>query len=410
MKILVISDLHVGMKARALDFCTSTSGSTSPLVEDYISDLKDHVTKVGLEATHLVIAGDITETAEPSEFRLASERIKDVQETFGIEQKNTFFVPGNHDSNWSHEQEASENGKSETESREQKYTNIRESTFFNEILSNAAYSNYYQDPYASIWVNDEIIVLGINSSAYDKYSKEIKFGEVNLKCLETIEHNLNNIIPKDNKKRFRLLLTHHHPVQYTDRTFEEPDYSQMKNAEDFLKFASRNEFDFIVHGHKHIPRFDSKLHNEGHCVNILSSGSFSAQLKEWHNGVANFLHIIEHKDYCEENGYSRGEVKTWAYFKNHKWKKSISERDYISHKEHFGFIASKHKIIKILKSIINKVSKDKDHVRWSDILENEPNLMYCNRKLLHKCVSELANEMGIEMMPGKLDDFILWME
>ncbi|WP_420262644.1 hypothetical protein, partial [Citrobacter portucalensis] len=75
MKILVISDLHVGTTARAKDFCTEVSGA-SAITENFIDEFRDLVKLEGITATHLLIAGDITNRAEMYEFEVAAQRIK----------------------------------------------------------------------------------------------------------------------------------------------------------------------------------------------------------------------------------------------------------------------------------------------------------------------------------------------
>lgn len=407
MKILVISDLHVGETARAKDFCTGDSGLTA-LAEDFIQDLKDLVENEKIEATHLLIAGDITNKAEIAEFEIAASRIQDIMNIFNINAKNVFFVPGNHDGNWQHEKDSFSRKDTNEKVISSKYINIKNNDFFESLLKNAELNSYYNDPYSSIWNSDDLIIVGVNSSAYDSCNKDVKFGEVNLKCLQKLEQELLSISTVD-KKKLKILLTHHHPKNYTDRTFPDADLSEMKNAEDFLKFANKNEFDFIVHGHKHIPRFTYN-HSDGYVVNILSAGSFSAQLKDWHNGVPNFFHIIEHHDYCQDDGISRGKVTSWSYFTSHKWKKSLNERDYISHEEFFGKISSKKKLKDILKKIIQDVFKNKDHIRWSDFLLVDSSLNYCNRELLLTIIDELSFDLKYELQPTKNDDFILWAE
>ncbi|VXC71584.1 conserved hypothetical protein [Enterobacterales bacterium 8AC] len=353
MKILVISDLHVGTTARAKDFCTLNSDSASAITENFIDDFKELVQSENLSATHLLIAGDITDRGEISEFEMAAERIQDIINILNIDIKNVFFVPGNHDGNWVHERESSSRGDKLEKVRSAKYINIKSNDFFSSILDNSVFSSYYKDPFSAIWESDEIVVVGVNSSAYDSCDKEIKFGEVDLKCLSTLQQKLLEMKEKKDR-RLKILLTHHHPKIYTDRTFPDADLSQMKNAEDFLHFASMNEFNFIVHGHKHIPRFNFQIDADGYAVNILSAGSFSAQLKDWHNGVANFIHLIEHHDFCPENNYSRGRVISWSYFTNHKWKRSLYDRDRISHEEYFGSVLSKSKLKRILKKEISE--------------------------------------------------------
>lgn len=406
MKMLVISDLHVGTTARAKDFRTQNDSTSSAIAESFIEDFKELVHSEKIEATHLLIAGDITNSGEIFEFEVAAERIKNIIEILKINTSNVFFVPGNHDGNWEHEKEATARGDNPDKIRSSKYTNIRNNDFFSSVLNNSSFSSYYKDPYSTVWESQDLIVVGINSSAYDSCEKKVKFGEVDLKCLDALEKKLL-AMKEPHDRRLKILLTHHHPKIYTDRTFPDADLSQMKNAEDFLKFASKNEFDFIVHGHKHIPRFDFQFDSNGYSVNILSAGSFSAQLKDWHNGVANFFHLIEHHDFCLENSISRGKVISWSYFTNHKWKKSTYERDYISHEEYFGNILSKNKLKSILRNLISARPVEKKYLKWDELISKDPNLKYCNRKQLLLSIKDLSKELQYEIMPSENDNFVL---
>lgn len=408
MKILVISDLHVGMTARAKDFSTNNDDKTYFLAECFIDDFKELVKNENINATHILIAGDITNSGGVEEFYLAEKRIKDIAKILSIPQCNIYFVPGNHDGNWDDEKLSIAQGETPEKTRTAKYKNIISNVFFNQLLDNSRFSSYYEDPYSALWETNDLLVVGVNSSAFDSCDKKVKFGEVDLKCLESLRSQLNS--RSGCERKLKILLTHHHPKNYTDRTFPEADLSEMKNAEDFLRFACENQFDFIVHGHKHIPRFDYQLGSEGYSINILSAGSFSAQLKDWHNGVANFIHLIEHHDFCPDNDCSRGKLTTWSYFSNHKWKQASLDRDHIGFEEFFGFVVTRPMLNKILKTIIEQNMNGKDYVKWKDILAQQPNLMYCNRKLLYSAIGDLANKLKYEIMPGKNDDFTLWAE
>lgn len=408
MKILVISDLHVGTTARAKDFCTEDSG-ISALADDFINDFKLLVDSEKITATHLLIAGDITNTGSHSEFEIASQRIRDIMELLNISLDNVFFVPGNHDSNWSHEKYAISRNYSDEKIIHEKYTNIRSNSFFSDLLSRSKFSSYYEDPYFTIWESDKIIVVGINSSALDRCDKDLKFGEFDLSTLSVLRRKMTEL-GRSEHRRLKILLTHHHPKIYSDRTFPDVDLSQMKNAEDFLHFAGESEFDFIIHGHKHIPRFNFQFDSDGFSVNILSAGSFTAQLKDWHNGVANFFHLIEHHDFCPENNFSRGRVLSWSYFTNHKWKRSMLDRDDISHEEYYGHMVSKNKLKNDLRCLILKCRGDGDFVRWNDLTKKEPKLQYCNRKLLSAAFDELSSELEYDLMPSKNDGFVLLWE
>lgn len=405
MKILVISDLHVGTAARAKDFSTEISGVSS-LSENFINDFNELIETEQINATHLLIAGDITNRGESYEFDIAAERIKDIIKILDIKQENVYFVPGNHDGNWDLEKNAMARGCAKEKIILEKYTNIRSNEFFSSLLEKSIFSSYYKDPYSSIWESDNLIVVGINSSALDSCDKGVKFGEIDLSCLADLQNKIKEL-KNNSERKLRILLTHHHPKIYTDRTFPDADLSQMKNAEDFLRFASENEFDFIVHGHKHIPRFNNQLDADGFSVNILSAGSFTAQLKDWHNGVANFFHVIEHHDFCPENDFSRGRVLSWSYFTSHKWKHSLYDRDYISHEEYYGHVVSRNKLRNDLRSLISQCKETNSFVRCEELIEKKPALNYCNRRLLSSTIEELAEELDYELMPSKNSSFVL---
>ncbi|MBY7250047.1 metallophosphoesterase family protein [Enterobacter roggenkampii] len=409
MKILVISDLHVGTTARARDFCTEVSGA-SAITENFIEEFHDLVKCENITATHLLIAGDITNRAESYEFEIAAERINDIKNILKIDERNIFFVPGNHDGNWDQEKAASLRCSSKDKIILEKYNNIRNNDFFSSLLKNTKFSSYYSDPYSTIWEHEDLIVVGVNSSALDSYDKAVKFGEVDLKCLASLQSKLDEL-KVTGKRKFKILLTHHHPKNYTDTTFPAPDLSQMKNAEDFMRFAGKNEFDFIVHGHKHIPRYNFQMDSDGFFVNILSAGSFAAQLKDWHNGVANFFHLIEHHDFCPDNNFSRGKVISWSYFTNHKWTRSLYDRDRISHEEYYGYMVSRNQLKSKLRNIINQCKEHKNYAKWQDLIKIEPKLKYCNKQLLSHAVDDLSYELKYEVMPSKDDSFVLlWAE
>lgn len=197
-----------------------------------------------------------------------------------------------------------------------KFWNIENHDFFKLINDNATFRSYYKSPYTSIWESDDIIAVGINSSVFDEFDKKLHHGEVKNESLKEVTKKLKEL--HRDSRRIKILFTHHHPKNYSDTAFDNPDFSQMKNSEVFLNFAVENEFDFLVHGHKHIPRFN--IHSDINSMPIvtLCAGSFSASLKEYHNGVANFFHIIEVDKVCKNVDNVCGKIRSWSYFLNKK--------------------------------------------------------------------------------------------
>src|SRR5205085_9431237 len=66
----------------------------------YIETFLEFLHKQSLKANYLVLPGDVSELADPSEFKLASEFISEVVRTLHLRRDRLIFVPGNHDVDW----------------------------------------------------------------------------------------------------------------------------------------------------------------------------------------------------------------------------------------------------------------------------------------------------------------------
>jgi predicted phosphodiesterase len=404
MKLLVISDLHVGAKARAQEFSTVPDDMACRNTPNFLKDFEELVEQKTIEVTHILIAGDITQTAAHDEFELAAKNIKEISRILNVSDNNIFFIPGNHDGSWSDEKNSIEKNEPEHLSITKKYMNIQNHPYFKELLDKAAFKDLYSSPFGSIWINDELVVVGINSSARDSADNDVHHGSVHLDDLQVIKNQLDEC---NISNKVKVLLTHHHPKNYTDRTFTDNDFSIMMNADALLRFTTEAEFDLIVHGHKHIPRFDIHSDSLNHPVVALSAGSFTASLKDYHNGVPNFFHIIEVEGKCLKNDNILGKVTSWAYFDNHKWTSANKERDYISHEEYFGDIRNRRVLKRALILEIKTQITTTGSFRWKSLLSQKPELKYCNLSLREIVITEICLEEDWEYCPMKNDDFLI---
>jgi 3',5'-cyclic AMP phosphodiesterase CpdA len=408
MKLLVISDLHVGPKARAQDFSTAPEDMACRNTPDYLKEFDDLVDKNQLEVTHILIAGDITQSATYEEFELAACNIQKLAKKLNVEKNKIFFVPGNHDGNWNEERMSIANKEPLALSISKKYTNIEQHPFFSNLLDNAQFKDMYKSPFGSIWMDKELVVVGVNSSANDLAINDLHHGLVNLKELDILKSKLSEL---DTSGKLKVLITHHHPKNLADRTFPENDYSIMQNADYFLRLATEKEFDVIVHGHKHIPRFDIHSDANNFPIVTLSSGSFSASLKDYHNGVGNFFHIIDVEGKCPTNKNILGKVISWAYFDNNGWITADKSRDYISHVEFFGDVRNKSVLKNEFRAEIKTHLLVNDFFRWSSFLVKKPEMKYCNLSLRENAIKETCLEEGWEYCPMKSDgDFMIMKE
>ncbi|HAS3641841.1 TPA: metallophosphoesterase, partial [Vibrio cholerae] len=161
MKILVISDLHVGEGAICTDLSIGTGQNA--VKQNFLSELKALASRESLEADYLLVTGDITDRALPEEFALAAKKIKEIAGFFNISDVNRIlFVPGNHDSNWAEEKRVLEINSSDIDlAIREKYRSIKDEPMFESILRNTNYGCFYKEPYFTIWEFEDLNVVGI---------------------------------------------------------------------------------------------------------------------------------------------------------------------------------------------------------------------------------------------------------
>lgn len=406
MKIIVISDLHVGDGAVSNEFSVGTS--TNAVKNRFLIELKELATRENISADYLVVAGDITNRATKEEFQLASKRVQEISTIVGVPSSNIFFVPGNHDGDWTEEEESMMSNEDVNITIERKYRNLRINDFFNERLSCATEGCYYTEPYFAIWSDDQLNVIGINSSVYDHYNKKPHHGVIRKQDLNELDKKLKQLSVEKSGK-INLLIIHHHPVQQPDLPFDNADHSILQNAAILMDLASKHRINFIVHGHKHIPRLAQYSDDYQHPINILCAGSFSARLDDrWFQGVPNTIHQIEVDKVCLINKTPFGKVTSWSHNTGHGWTKDESING-IPHKEFFGNRMSPAQLEQKLRESINLFFERQTHVKWSELSSECSDIVYTSRKLLEKTILDLSDELSFTVFktPGQDELFIL---
>ncbi|MFC1518842.1 metallophosphoesterase family protein [Pseudomonadota bacterium] len=405
MKIIVISDLHIGDGAVSNEF--SVGHSDNAVKNRFLSELKELVKKEDIKADYIVVAGDITNRATKDEFQLASKRLKDISEILGVAKSNVFFVPGNHDGNWEEEKASIEANEDMGVTITRKYQYLQDTDFFKESLDAAA-GCYYTEPYFAIWSDDCINVIGINSSVFDHYNNKPHHGVIRKKDLKELDTKLE-LLKIGKSKKINLLLVHHHPIQQPDLPFDRADHSILQNSAVLMDLASKHQINFIIHGHKHIPRLAQYSDDYQHPINILCAGSFSARLDDrWFQGVPNTIHQIEIDKVCDINKTPFGKVKSWSHNTGHGWTKDESING-IAHKEFFGNRMTPTELEHRLRESIELFFTTQTHVKWSELSHSCSDILYTSRKLLDKTIVTLSDELGFTIFktPGQNELFIL---
>lgn len=100
LSLLVLSDIHFGKSSISPDFALRDDPPSDGVVHavSMKKSLIDVTNKEHVDA--MIVTGDLTSEAEPSEFKECYSTILEIASSLGIDQGNTFFSFGNHDVNW----------------------------------------------------------------------------------------------------------------------------------------------------------------------------------------------------------------------------------------------------------------------------------------------------------------------
>lgn len=229
MKIIHISDLHIlKVKGSVFDFLNkriigllniyiNRRGEYSiENVEKLFDDIKKQ------DYDHIVITGDFTNLALPSEF----EKNKELLEKLGDSSKIS-IIPGNHDSYI----------KSAVKKRYfQKYFNKW-------LVSDIKIQGNNKFPYVRL-LNENIAIIGFNSSIADcLFCSSGKISKYQIDEFERIMKNPNL------KNRYKIVLIHHHlakNIKLVEWMFG------MRDRKKIVTLFSKYKIDLVLHGHRHI--------------------------------------------------------------------------------------------------------------------------------------------------------------
>ena len=402
LQLAVISDLHVGEGARAKDLCPAGAPSRDMKPdENYRERFLEFVQKHSLKADYLVLPGDVTDRAKPEEVKIASDFIEEARIKLGVEKENVVFVPGNHDVDWSVFETPDTTGVR----RSQRYAPIRSENFgFNAIIARGN-GCVFDAPHFTIWSDSNVMAVGYNSSHHDE-PKKFHHGLIDATHIGQIRAALK-AMPR-NKEQLRLFLVHHHLLQYDDPTPTHPDTSIMVNSEQLQALLREFDFDILIHGHRHLPRFTTHSVNGSREVAILCAGSFSVEIDtRWTGSISNQFHLITVEGRDKEEHLITGEVESWSYNFVRGWVESDENYDGIPHIEPFGTYIRPEKLKAALHPLLMERFSKADYIEWSEVLAAEPQLRHLRPTIVLRVLDDLAADANFRRVHDIPDKIIL---
>lgn len=387
--LAVISDIHAGQNARAKDLCPASAPGRDTKPDDKFTEKFIRFLKTkNLKADYLILPGDVTDSAEPDEVKIASDFVGQACAALEVKPESVVFVPGNHDVDWNVFNSTDTTGIR----RAQRYDPIRSALFrFNAIVARGN-GCVFDAPHFTVWSTPDLLVVGYNSSHHDE-PKKFHHGLIDTTHIEEMRQTISNLpVAKD---QLRLFLIHHHLLQYDDPTPESPDVSIMVNAEQLQSLVRELGFDLLVHGHRHLPRFTTHSLNGSPEVAILCSGSLSVEIDtRWTGTISNQFHLITIDGRDLEEHLIMGRVESWSYNYVRGWIESDAAHDGIPHVEPFGTYIRPEKLKSLLRPMLEDRFAREQYIEWSSVLDEEPRLRHLRPEVVLRVLTELAPLVG----------------
>lgn len=412
LRLAIISDLHIGIVARSQDLCPEppvkerkAHAKYSAKSEKAYRDQFVRFVDRQITADYLILPGDVTHRAEPPEVQIASDFILQAADALRVPHDRIVFVPGNHDVDWSVFDPADKTGVR----WEQRYAPVGNGRFqFSKIISNGI-GNVLASPYFTIWDFPNLFAVGYNSSSHDApvHKDAAHHGLADPDHLQALRAYLETRRPWDD--RVRVFLVHHHPIDFANPIPRIPDFSLMTNAEELLGLVHDFDFDILIHGHRHHPRFETHSTLTYPHLPILCSGSFSIELDtEWAGTVDNQFHLVTVTGRLGAEHRIAGTVTSWTNNRAKGWIPSEQSTSGIHHIIPFGSYVMPAELDARLDPFVTNWLSTHDHVRWRDVVLTFPDLEHLPLDSAIAAFKRLAQRLGRESMYQTLKDLMLY--
>jgi len=372
--------------------------------DDYRSTFVNFVRRENITADYLILPGDLTSQAQPTEAELASEFVLQAADALKVAHENIVFVPGNHDVDWSVLRTADPTGVR----WQHRYDPIGADTFHFSGLIDRGTGNVLSSPYFIAWTFPDLLVIGYNSASHDKPVDEdgAHHGLADPDHIAALRRHLESLrLPAD---CLRLFLVHHHPLNYSDPEPGRPDFSAMTNAHNLLSLLHEFRFDLFIHGHRHHPRFTTHTTPTFPHLPILCSGSFSVEIDtRWSGTIDNQFHVVTVDGRAGTENRIVGRIASWAFKHCGGWIPSEEKTSGIHHIIPFGNYVMPNELDARLKPLAIHRLRNHDSLRWTYVVHHCRDLQHLPLDSAMAAFDRLAAELDCERMYETLKDLIL---
>ena len=303
MRIALMGDIHYGALSSTSEFAIQGErlpygevSNASPLFQGLIDILKKE------KIDYLIVAGDLTSTGSPLEFKNCFKKIFQLSSAIGILSENVFICLGNHDIDWritrliDSYKEKSTYINEDVEFLECRYRKLAHNWAVSEINSledhtmrfNAVYENA---PLTGVIERDDFIIFILNSGHLCYHDESHKHGSLSSEQLNWFE---NIAFKYKDSQKAKIVLLHHHPYNYP-YPLPGRDPSTLEEGSELSEICGKAGINIVIHGHRHHPK--AKTTNENGWINpvtYMCVGSLSVNASHRLQGaIPNTFHIVD---------------------------------------------------------------------------------------------------------------------
>ena len=290
-RVLHLSDLHFDTQEHAIQWYDQLHG-----------DLRGELGYDSLDA--VILSGDISNHAIPSEFDAASQCMRDLQADFKLTPSQFVLVPGNHDVSWTRSKQAYKVWRREDYKEplsagqfidKGEYIEVPDDT--NHRARFQPFADFYYavrlEPYpldyeyqATVhhFADKKLLVLGLNSAwQLDHHFRD----RADIHGV-ALGRALRRIQQEPSYADCLKLAVWHHPLQ-------SPDPDRLRDT-GFVERLAQAGFRLALHGHIHKPQqglFRYDMAASGRRIDFLGAGTCGAPTREWQPGYPLQYQLLE---------------------------------------------------------------------------------------------------------------------
>lgn len=316
-------------------------------VESLIQLVRSKKIKPGYDA--LITPGDLTNMIDRQGLTSGWAYIKEVASA--LKARSIISTVGNHD--------IDSKGKHSRLSKDPFHLAVNLGTEF--PLSSATNTSEYWQHGVTLFTKGDVAYLVINSTFGYRCEKTCRRGGVTEAQLSRVAE-----ITKSASKPYRIAICHHHPILHEDLHLGADDV--MENGSLLIKILEENNFQVVIHGHKHHPKLQYGP-GGNNSIPVFAAGSLSAVLTD---ELAQFSRNTFHEMHIFPCG--KGIVETWKFRLSEGWTNANQETTGIPFRTGFG---NREPIEEIATKIEQSFSDiGKELADWKEMCKRVPNLEY----------------------------------